>query len=162
MKNLNSYYIGFCFIIVLIQLIIPENIENTYPYIFFVLGFLLINLIYIVIKIKLQNYSTRKSNRIFETSDISLLTFSLNIISIATLLYFFYIHTIILSNSVEIPSEYESKEYLYRNISYYMTEKEYGVLQFWKYAPAIIIPLSIAVNIFAGFTRRRDTAENNS
>jgi hypothetical protein len=74
----------------------------------------------------------------------------MNNIAVATLIYFFYIHVIVMSNANDDPSGIKLFEYVYRNKSYFMTFSEAEALHFWEYATIVLIPSSIVIRIIKG------------
>jgi len=158
LKNINTYYLGFCFLIVLLQLIIPPKLEDTYSYLLFLIGVFIVNGGYRYMMLLWKSSSKHICGipfKYFERSDFELLTFLLNIIAVSTFFYFFYMHVTVMAGAVESPSGLKVEEYIYREKSYFMTKDEYYALNFWEFSTFMLIPFSLLVGIIGGYINRK-------
>ena len=143
-------------LIIAIQLIIPPNIGVKYYYLIIILVVFFINGGYnlIVSRYKIdKNQANRVSFYSMKNLDFSLFTSQMNNIAVATFIYFFYIHVIVMSNAIDDPFGLKLFEYVYRSKSYYMTYSEAEALHFWEYATIVLIPSSIVIRIINGLRK---------
>lgn len=154
MKNTNSYYLGLGILIILLQLFYPPHIKGSLSYILFVIGVLIVNGGFILLK----SIFRRKENgiiEIFNKPNLTFLVFLSQAVGVSSFSYFFYLHFVVFADSRDsIIGEY-TEEYVYRGESFFITPDAYEAMKFWELSIFILIPLGLIISIISNFKRKK-------
>jgi hypothetical protein len=156
LKKLNAYYLGISLFIVLLLVLVPPKLNDTYPYLLFLLGALLFNGLFKFINWKLQLFKYINDNKFFNYSDNELLVFLLNTITIASFIYFVYIETFIRSISNDIQSPLNPIKYTYKGVTYFISIAENTVIDFWTKSSIMLFLTTIIITATEKYFRDRN------
>jgi len=145
--NHKLIYLAVFVTLIGVHLLVPPKLESGISYLYFILGYLFIQFAFNFVKFQIKERKS-KSDKIFynlnEIGKTKLIIVSLNSIAISTFIYFLYVHIVLLQNSSITATNGRMYEYVYREVSYYMTINENQALYYWEYSTLLLMLAYVA------------------